>query len=383
MKTVLALGAVLLTATTVSAQQGAQASARQNMGGGNCAQNVWNCADEPNPLPPTTSVWIEEMTWMDVRDAIAAGKTTVIIGTGGMEPNGPFLATGKHNYVLQANCEAIARRLGNALCAPIVKFVPEGNIETMSGHMASPGTISMRQATYEALLTDIAESLAMHGFRNVIFIGDSGGNGSGMTAVASRLNAKFQGEDLQSRGVFFAHVPEHYQYGAVSSFMRDEHGLIAPEAVAYAQREATQRTQLETRWGAGHACVNVGLQAWRQNNPQTWNDNLHDDPTITLNMFVADPNSVTYDRRLIAGLARINGVDISDPVKSALLGAQIVNFRADHTIAGINQAIAGRNAAIQQAVAMARQPAAAAAGGGGGGGRGAGAGPAQAAPSCT
>ena len=55
---------------------------------------------------------MEEMTWMDVRDALAAGKTTAIIPTGGMEPNGPWLVTGKHNYVLQANCDAIARKLG-------------------------------------------------------------------------------------------------------------------------------------------------------------------------------------------------------------------------------------------------------------------------------
>ena len=67
---------------------------------------------------------------MDVRDALKAGKTNIIISTGGIEPNGPWLVTGKHNYVLHANCEAIARKMGNALCAPIVKYVPEGDIET-------------------------------------------------------------------------------------------------------------------------------------------------------------------------------------------------------------------------------------------------------------
>ena len=66
---------------------------------------------------------------MDVRDALKAGKTNIIISTGGIEPNGPWLVTGKHNYVLHANCEAIARKMGNALCAPIVKYVPEGDIE--------------------------------------------------------------------------------------------------------------------------------------------------------------------------------------------------------------------------------------------------------------
>ena len=176
MKSYLALGAALLLAAPATAQQ--QRDPR-SMGGGDCADNVYNCADTPNPLPAATTVWIEEMTWMDVRDALHEGKTTAIIPTGGVEPNGPWLATGKHNYVLRANCEAIARELGDALCAPIVKLVPEGNISPASGHMRSPGTISMREETFEAMLTDVAHSLKMHGFRNIIFFGDSGGNQSG------------------------------------------------------------------------------------------------------------------------------------------------------------------------------------------------------------
>jgi creatinine amidohydrolase/Fe(II)-dependent formamide hydrolase-like protein len=370
MKGILVLGALLLTPMMATAQAnagagGQQDPAMQNMGGGNCSANVWNCAGTPNPLPPTNTVWIEEMTWMDVRDALAAGKTTAIIAAGGVEPNGPFLATGKHNFVLQANCEAIARRLGNALCAPLVKFVPEGNIENKSGHMASPGTISMRQETYEALLTDIGESLAMHGFENIIYIGDSGGNGAGATRVAAALNEKFTGPKP-----IFAYVPEHYEYGAVGSYMREQHGLEAPQAAAHRAAEAAERARLEGRFGAGHMCVNVGLQAWRQANPQTWNDNLHDDPVITLNMYAADPFSVRWEERVQAGLATINGVSIADPVKSMVLAAEIVDFRADHTIGGIERAIANGGTVQSQG-----------GGGGGGGGRGGGAGD-QPAPNC-
>ena len=129
-----------------------------SMGGGQCANNPYNCPDTPNPLPKVDTVWLEEMTWMDVRDAMKAGKTTIIIATGGIEPNGPWLALGKHNYVLTANCDAIARKLGNALCAPIVKFVPEGNYEPKTGHMATVGTITLTQPVYEGLLTDIVRS---------------------------------------------------------------------------------------------------------------------------------------------------------------------------------------------------------------------------------
>ncbi len=151
-----------LLASSAQAQRG-QADPR-TMGGGNCADNAYNCSDTPNPLPAAKTVWMEEMTWMDIRDALKAGKTTVIIATGGMEPNGPWLVTGKHNYVLHTNCEAIARKLGNALCAPIVKFVPEGSYDPPSGHMRSPGTISLREGTYRAMLADIVSSLKGLGF---------------------------------------------------------------------------------------------------------------------------------------------------------------------------------------------------------------------------
>ena len=293
MKTALLVGALLLTATPASAQQRPERDPN-SMGGGDCAANVYNCSDTPNPLPAPNTVWIEEMTWMDVRDALADGKTTVIIPTGGVEPNGPWLATGKHNFVLRANCDAIARELGDALCAPIVKLVPEGNIDPPSGHMTSPGTLSLQQETFEALLTDVAHSLKMHGFRNIIFIGDSGGNQGGQRAVAERLNEQFAGAAI------VAHVQEYYDYNSVTRYMAFR-GLEAGE-----------------------------------------NEGMHDDPIITLNMFYDDPFSVRYDERVAAGKATINGVSIEDRVQSLELAREIVAFRAGHTANAIREAIANR-----------------------------------------
>src|SRR5262249_15150255 len=106
------------------------------------------------PIAARDSVFIEELTWLEVRDALRAGKTTAIIATGGVEMNGPYLATGKHNYILRATTEAIARKLGDALVAPIVPFVPEGEIDPPSGHMRYPGSISVTQETFKCLLTD-------------------------------------------------------------------------------------------------------------------------------------------------------------------------------------------------------------------------------------
>ena len=246
MKALLTLSVALVLSTPVLAQQ-RRAPDPRDLGGGQCEANVYNCADTPNPLPTATTIWVEEMTWMDVRDALAAGMTTVLVPTGGMEPNGPWLAAGKHNYILHTNCEAIARQLGDALCAPIIPFVPEGDIEPPSGHMRSPGTISTRQETFEALLTDVAHSFKMHGFEKIIFFGDSGGNQGGQRAVANRLTERWGGSPL------VAHVQEYYDYAAAYQYMEDEHGVI---------------------WGEG--------------------DNLHDDPIISLNMFIDDPVSIRW-----------------------------------------------------------------------------------------
>jgi len=234
------------------------------------------------------------MTWMDVRDALKAGKTTVIIPTGGLEPNGPWLATGKHNYVLQANCEAIARKLGNALCAPVIKFVPEGNFDPPSTHMPSPNTVTLREETFRALLTDIVHSFQVHGFKKIFLIGDSGGNQPGQRAVADSLTAIWKGDPI------VAHIQEYYDYAGVMKYMESQ-GIVP------SQRE-----------------------------------NLHDDPIITLNMFITDPKSVRYDERVKAGKASINGVSIADRAKNMELAKKIVDFRATTTVEAINKAIANK-----------------------------------------
>src|SRR6266850_2376114 len=215
MKTALIAGALAVGLVTIAAAQSGQRGQAdpRNRGGGNCSANPYNCADTPNPLTPPDSVWMEDMTWMDVRDAVKRGKTTVIISTGGIEPNGPWLALGKHNFVLKTNCDAIARKLGNALCAPVVPLVPEGSIEPKSSHMITVGTISMREETFQAMLTDVVHSLKMHGFQNIILIGDSGGNQAGMKAVAEKMTAQWNGTPV------VAHIPEYYDYNSVGKFL--------------------------------------------------------------------------------------------------------------------------------------------------------------------
>src|SRR3954470_1652790 len=170
----------------------------------------------PRPMAAVDRVFIEDLTWMEVRDALQAGKDTVLVATGGVEQNGPYLVTGKHNVVLRGTTEAIARKLGNTLVAPIVPFVPEGDIAPPTLHMLYPGTISVTEQTFQALLTDLCASLKTHGFKRIVLIGDSGGNQDGMKAVAAALSAKWKDS---CRIVF---IPEYYNTAPITKWLETQ-----------------------------------------------------------------------------------------------------------------------------------------------------------------
>jgi creatinine amidohydrolase/Fe(II)-dependent formamide hydrolase-like protein len=138
-----------------------------------------------------SSVFLEDLTWTEVRDALAAGVTTVIIPTGGTEQNGPHMVLGKHNYLVRYKAGEVARRLGNALVAPVMAYVPEGDVDPPTGHMRFPGTITTPPDVFEQVLEYAARSLEQHGFLDIALLGDSGGNQASQAAVAERLNQEW------------------------------------------------------------------------------------------------------------------------------------------------------------------------------------------------
>ncbi|MCP3690790.1 MAG: creatininase family protein [Planctomycetaceae bacterium] len=245
--------------------------------------------DGLRPIPAADTLRIEDMTWMEVRDALKAGKTTVIIATGGIEQNGPYLVTGKHNVVLRGTTEAIARQLGNALIAPIVPFVPEGDIDPPTVHMKYPGTVSVTEATYQALLTDICRSFRTHGFKHIVLIGDSGGNQAGMEAVAKQLNDQWNSEKSRVH-----YVPEYYDFAAVTKWLEDQG--IRQQAEGY-----------------------------------------HDDFGMTAMMMAVDPASVRTKERIAAGKFSINGVKLAPAKKTIKWGHRIINFRAAAAVKSIKE----------------------------------------------
>jgi len=144
------------------------------------------------------SVMLEDLTWTELRDAQQAGKTTIIIPIGGTEQSGPGVALGKHNARAAFLARRIAERLGDALVAPVVAYVPEGAISPPQGHMKFPGTITVPDAAFEATLVSAAQSFAAHGFRNVVFLGDHGGYQNDLKRVVAQLDKAWAGKPVHA-----------------------------------------------------------------------------------------------------------------------------------------------------------------------------------------
>ena len=136
----------------------------------------------------STSVYLEDLTWTELRDRIASGATTAIIPIGGTEQSGPAMALGKHDVRVNILAGQIATALGNAIVAPVVAYVPEGTISPPTGHMGFPGTLTVPDSVFEALLESAAESLRHAGFTTIVLIGDHGGYQHDETVVADHLN---------------------------------------------------------------------------------------------------------------------------------------------------------------------------------------------------
>lgn len=155
--------------------------------------------------PPAT-VFLEELTWTELRDQIKSGKTTIIVPIGGTEQNGPDMALGKHNQRVKLLSAKIALALGNALVAPVIAYVPEGNIDPPTSHMRFPGTITIPNETFDKMLEFTALSFKSSGFRDIVFLGDHGGYQADETLVANKLNKKWASNDVRAHA-----LPEYYQ----------------------------------------------------------------------------------------------------------------------------------------------------------------------------
>jgi len=204
-------------------------------------------------------VQLEDLTWPELRQRIAAGATTVLVPLGGTEQNGPHMVLGKHNVRVRALAVRIAESLGDAIVAPVVAYVPEGAITPPTQHMRWPGTISVPAPVFEATLEATARSLRQHGFCQVVFLGDHGGYRASLDRVAAVLNHAWAPHSncrahalpeyyraasteydalLKARGFSAAEIGTHAGLADTSLALAVDPALVRPDAMAARPKDA-------------------------------------------------------------------------------------------------------------------------------------------------
>jgi creatinine amidohydrolase len=174
-------------------------------------------AQRPLTAPLPNTVVIADMTWVEVRSAIAHGYATVIVPSGGIEQNGPHMILAKHDYIVRANAERIAAQLGHTLVAPVISFVPEGDYDPPTGHLRFPGTIGVSEAAFAAVLDGAARSLKAGGFTTICFIADHAGSLKPQAEVAARLAQEWAGQ-----GIRVIDVSDYYADEPQTQLLKDQ-----------------------------------------------------------------------------------------------------------------------------------------------------------------
>ena len=243
-------------------------------------------------IPLTASLWMEELTWPEIRDRIEEGYVTVLVPTGGIEQNGPFVITGKHNKIVASMSEEIAKSLSKTLIAPVIPFVPQGLLDPPTGHMQYPGTFGVTEKTYYSLLRDITVSLRLDGFTNIVLLGDSGGNQEGLKKIEKDMNKKWKGTDTR---VIFAN--DYYA---------------------------------KDRWSYNYL-KEIGVAQIPDVHSAIRND-VHSDYHYESILAFINPEYIRYQDRADAGLDSINGVSLSPLAETVSNGNLLLDYRVKITV---------------------------------------------------
>jgi creatinine amidohydrolase len=193
-RTLFLVSVTLFVASLVFAQAPAaqQPPAAPQRGQGRGGRGGQRGAPAQPQASPVRSVFLEELTWYEVRDAITGGNTVGIVPTGGTEKNGFHMTMGKHNFHIRKGAEMLAEKLGNALIAPVLQYVPESQATENT-----PGVLSCPGACFEHVVEAAARSLKAGGFKDILLVGDNGGNQNGLRNVADKLNKEWEGSDTK------------------------------------------------------------------------------------------------------------------------------------------------------------------------------------------
>ena len=284
---------VLITVPLLAASASAQQTGAGR--GGQSAERA-AAANKPRTIEGINTVWLEELTQPEFRDMIKDGYTTVVIMTGGVENNDGNLQMNKHNINIKLLGEMLARKMGKTLVAPLVTLEP-GN----AGANIQPGRAGpmLSQATYVAMLYDMGNYLRSMGFKEIFYMGDSGGNARGMQAAADSLTKIYAGS---AEKVYFKHIPEFYNHtSVVQPYIQNE--LKIPEGIRIGASSGTS--------------------------------GLHEELGIDATMALADPQSIRFEQRVKAGQAEINGIKFQSLAWLQDLGRKVADVRVTATINAI------------------------------------------------
>jgi creatinine amidohydrolase/Fe(II)-dependent formamide hydrolase-like protein len=154
-------------------------------------------ASRPLTAPLPSTLKMTDMTWVEVRSAVAHGYTRVIVPSGGIEQNGPHMILGKHDHIVGFAAERIAAELGRTLVAPVVSYVPQGAYAPPEGNLRFPGTIGVPDDVYVGVLEGIARSLKLAGFKTICLIADHGGSARPQAEVAQKLSREWAADGVK------------------------------------------------------------------------------------------------------------------------------------------------------------------------------------------
>src|SRR4029450_5068867 len=129
-------------------------------------------------------VEIELMTYPEIYSAIHdRGKTPVLVYNGGTEQRGPHAVLGGHTLMARAIAPMIARKLNNALVAPVLPFSvnPAGGVDPKM-----PGSVALPADLFVKVNEAVVDSMAKNGFKNIVLMGDHGGGQEDLSKLAEQ-----------------------------------------------------------------------------------------------------------------------------------------------------------------------------------------------------
>jgi creatinine amidohydrolase len=161
-------------------------------------------AQTPRAVDVKDIVELELLTHSEVAQKIKEGKTSVLLVTGGTEERGPHNVLGGHTIMSRHRSIEIAKRLGNALVAPILPISVAAT--GVSEGTNTPGGLQMPADVFKGVQLAMIESISYSGFKDIYVMGDHGGGQPQIQEAVKEMDAK-----LSSKGVHVYYINDFYQ----------------------------------------------------------------------------------------------------------------------------------------------------------------------------